>query len=375
MLSGKLLRVPFATIAVCLCVLVGCSRRSETVIPLDVNSEVGWIVADDSGAWIALTTRASYELGKSLPSNYCFLRRYDRNGVVAKEVALGEGLFRRFDVGEDGALALVVEDSMQVAPGSASLSVDLWLAGRDGFEWRNVGRLPCSAVGAARLAPQAILVWDERRVYLSKDEGHNWAELFVRSGDAGRGAISREHVVIEGEHGGLLMALETYGAGALATTELGLLNCDDSYRRVAELQGRVAGMAKLDDDSVLLAVHEEHAETPGVAVYHLRDPRLTESSLECVHREDQVLPKALAMDRHEAVILGSRWRIPSSFLAAFSVRCFDVARVRDGTWKVGARSYLEREEPRKVAFSPDGSAWLYRSTLGKHEVVRLGPAR
>jgi hypothetical protein len=148
MLSGRTLRALSATIVVGLCVFGGCSPKRGAVIPLGVNSEVAWIEADDSGAWIALTTRASIELGKPLPPNYCFLRRYDRNGTMAKEVALGVGLFRRFEIGNRGALALVVEDSLQAAHGSASLSVDLWLAGENDLEWCNVGR----CFRAARLA-------------------------------------------------------------------------------------------------------------------------------------------------------------------------------------------------------------------------------
>jgi hypothetical protein len=171
--------------------------------------------------------------------------------------------------------------------------------------------------------------------------------------------------------GELLLALVSHGAGGRATTELGLLGDVSSYRRVTAFPGVVAGMAELEDGSVLLVAQEDNGERPGAAVYHLRDPRSPSPSLECAHREDRVLPKALVMDRDRGVILGSRWRIPSSFLSAFPVRCFGVVRGQDARWKVETRSDIESEEPKAVAFAPDGSAWLYRSTLRKHEVVRF----
>lgn len=367
------MRMPRHLLSVCLTHLgllsavllgsAGCERVQQSVRRFPVRDEVTVreIVPDDGGAWVSIDWRPSNAKGFETA---CLLRRYRNDGSIENEVPIGAGLCRQLLPTQNGFLALIVR---RVGDG---LAVDLWSSDKSGVEWRNSGRLPCEAIGLSRLSDATMLIWDEVRLFKSADEGRTWAPVSITFAGEGKKSFSRRGV-FEHPVGKIFLGVGYYGGPGGFKTGFGELSGAQFLASIT-VPGRLSDAVLRADGSLIALLHEEGR---GQSLYQFADLSSTTPSRSVIHRESSVIHHSMISTETGLIILSAKNKIPVFFFSSFKKRVFLVNKTPVGDWNTGEDEALEDFQPKLLALSPNGSAWMYLSNMDRHEIVQVKSQR
>lgn len=345
-----------------LAVTTGHAPRDEKVWSLPLEETATRIVADNSGAWVVVNRCAIAATSKRQPPTYCQIRRYRSDGSTERSDDLGGGLCRELRSDSQGLLALLVSDAA-----ASKMSTVLWQF--DGESWKNTGTLPCIAVGVYRLKDGALLIWDETRLFRSKDDGRSWDRLTLKGPEPGRTHFSRGSVIGELSGGVMAFAISVYEGQQRNTVRVGTFAETIGFVQKISIEGRLASTSFGPDGDLLLLVHVSRNGDGEPALKLYSTKTIAEWSPRILYEEEAILPEQLVTSADRLLIVGRSWIQPKSFLSVFPTRVIALSLGAGGKWTAKRDTKLDAWNPRIVALAPNGGAWCTFSNMQEHGLV------